>query len=465
LKAILRIVMRTLIRQSINEVQVERRRPPKRYEVDLDRVHDIYTCSTHCYNLRRQRKVAPRLPTSGGSVVAQEDTTVDPAPASPEAAEAAMLDVLAKEVLSTTFLQLHEDAATRSFLALARNPSHLRKAASHLLARVVSRTAANGITGSGGMFVLSPEQFDLIMGQCTSPDPHEVDSTTLPPVPPRRVMGEEGGVDGQVVGGNRWVPLAVRRYLFNRAAASETHLEGVVEVSDLMPLLVDIGAGDGGATSQLASKFAHTWASEASRAMQIRLRGRGYRVVDFPACCLSGDPSLVVGSCGAGDGDHLSADMRALLGGVPVEVLRASPPCVLSCLNVLDRADRPMSLLRALHASLVAVDRFVGSRVGQVGGARKAVCLLALVLPWCPFVEGWSGHKEPTEAMPMSGGRCNQGVPFEAAVFTFVRNVLLPLGFRVVRWARVPYLCEGDNTTEYYALNDAIFVLERSTDP
>ena len=482
-------------------MQVDRRRPPKRYEVDLSKVHDLYCNTTHCYSLKRQRKAAPRLPgrdsvegtaPSTGTDVAvvanetsgaqSQDQTVNDTNAA-AVMEATLLDVAAKEVLSSTFYQLHEDAATREFLTAARDPSHIRKAASHVLARFVSRTAANGITGSGGMFVLSSEQFDTLLepvrgtGGCSgdiTEDVEDVATTSSSPSPSSAVLGGMGDDSRETdaeVGGNAWVPLALRRYMANRSASSEVPLEGVMEVSELASLLVDIGAGDGGATSHLSGRFAHTWASEASRAMQIRLRRRGYRVVDFPSCCLSVSPKVVAATPPqeGQDGSHLAADLRTLLSQTPLSTLRSSPPCVLSCLNVLDRADMPMSLLRALHASLVAVDRFVAGRCsdnqGGSGGLppKKAVCLLALVLPWCPFVEGWSGHKEPTEPMPMSGGRCNQGAPFEAAVFTFVRNVLIPLGFRVVRWSRVPYLCEGDNTTEYYALDDAVFVLESAT--
>lgn len=454
--------MRTLLRQSIIDSRDDRRRPPKRYEVALGRCHDLYCCNTHCYNLRAQKRNAPRLSrathVAGFTQDVSEESGVQHV--CDTTASAAALDVATELALASTFLQLHEDAATSAFLEKARDPSALRKSASHVLAKAISRTAANGLTCTGGMFVLSPLQFEMLltggslstagMGQGAG------EGVTAPRnVPVHATMGDGEEEEGaHATGIARWVPQPIRKYLASRSSQS-AGVPTVTTASELMPLLVDVGAGDGGATANLAPRFEHTWASEASRAMQLRLRYRGYRVVDFPQCCL--------GTTSASK-HTLAPELRLLLsqrvsGGPPL----TQAPCVMSCLNVLDRADEPNRLLQSLLDTLTAVDAFVGEQCRVAGHNTRpprALCLLAVVLPWCPFVEGWSGRKDPSEGLPMDGGLCSQGAPFEAAVFTLVQRVLVPMGFRVVRWTRVPYLCEGDHTTEYYALDDAVFLLE-----
>nr|CAD7258343.1 unnamed protein product [Timema shepardi] len=127
---------------------------------------------------------------------------------------------------------------------------------------------------------------------------------------------------------------------------------------------------------------------------------------------------------------------------------------VISCLNLLDRCDRPLSLLQDLRAAL------------KPGGK----VLVALVLPFNPYVEigefllpeavkypppsplGWEGHR-PSEWLPI------QGDNFEQQVTSVMADVFEPAGFAVERWARVPYLCEGDLNQAFYWLDDAVFVL------
>jgi hypothetical protein len=42
-----------------------------------------------------------------------------------------------------------------------------------------------------------------------------------------------------------------------------------------------------------------------------------------------------------------------------------------------------------------------------------------------------------------------------------VEKVLTPTGWELVRWTKVPYLCEGSATHEYYKLDDALMVLRK----
>ncbi|CCW61682.1 unnamed protein product [Phytomonas sp. EM1] len=181
--------------------------------------------------------------------------------------------------------------------------------------------------------------------------------------------------------------------------------------------LLDIGAGDGGVTAKLSPLFEQVFATEYSATMRWRLRRRGYEVLPHE------DPFH----------DETTKERRLF--------------DVISCLNVLDRADTPLTLLREMRESLKP-DGFL---------------LLAVVLPWCPFVEYNNEQRAPKERLCMDGVECGKGASFEASVSKLVENVLQPCGFEVLRWTRVPYLCEGNFELEYAVLNDAVFVLKRSS--
>ena len=114
-------------------------------------------------------------------------------------------------------------------------------------------------------------------------------------------------------------------------------------------------------------------------------------------------------------------------------------------LNVLDRADKPLTLLKQLK-------KLMTPRTGRL--------ILAVVLPWCPFVEHGKEQRKPSEKLPMKGGLCVEGASFEESVSIMVENVLIPAGFEIVSWTKLPYLCEGDGNKEFYVLDDAVFVLK-----
>jgi hypothetical protein len=187
--------------------------------------------------------------------------------------------------------------------------------------------------------------------------------------------------------------------------------------------LLDIGAGDGGVTSRIAPFCRHTAATEASYPMQWRLWQRGYEVLSIE------------------ESEKRNYD-------------------VISFLNVLDRCDRPFTLLKQLRGRLNQPSPMTGPPTDVSGAARGGKLLIAVVLPWCPFVEDGTRKRPPTETLNMDGGRCADKAPFESCVEKLVMNVFRPAGYRVVRWTRVPYLCEGNTTHEYFVLDDAVFVLE-----
>eukprot|EP00040_Diaphanoeca_grandis_P026482 m.148414 g.148414 ORF g.148414 m.148414 type:complete len:334 (+) comp30593_c0_seq1:132-1133(+) len=169
--------------------------------------------------------------------------------------------------------------------------------------------------------------------------------------------------------------------------------------------LLDIGAGDGNVTAQLAKLFSgKVYATEYSAVMQWRLRMKGYE-------CLSID------------GWH-TADV--------------GPFDVISCFNVLDRCDEPTTLLEQMRDNVTPV-------TGRV--------LLAVVLPFNPFVEVGSSKLKPKQKL-----KVDNCCP-ECGVNSLVKNVFEPLGFQLESYSRAPYLCDGDMLKPYYLLHDYMFCL------
>lgn len=167
--------------------------------------------------------------------------------------------------------------------------------------------------------------------------------------------------------------------------------------------LLDVGAGSGDVTRTLAPLFNEVVTTELSRTMALRLRSRGF------AC-------------------H-----RVDLAERPVP---QGPYTAIACLNVLDRCDRPLSLLANLRAAL------------DDGG----LLILALVLPYEPFVYEGAQSRDPTERLPLSGS------DWESSVAELCCRVIEPLGFEIAVLSRAPYLSGGDAHRPLYELDDAIVV-------
>ncbi|XP_076671683.1 protein-L-histidine N-pros-methyltransferase isoform X2 [Andrena cerasifolii] len=116
---------------------------------------------------------------------------------------------------------------------------------------------------------------------------------------------------------------------------------------------------------------------------------------------------------------------------------------VILCLNLLDRCDRPNTLLRHLKSSLSPGGRLV----------------VALVLPFSPYVEiGERGDHKPSEYLPVKGNG------LEGQIASLVDRVFAPLGLKCLVWSKLPYLCEGDLGQAYYFLDDVVFLLEAQPD-
>ncbi len=167
--------------------------------------------------------------------------------------------------------------------------------------------------------------------------------------------------------------------------------------------LLDIGAGDGSVTNRMSSLFKNVYVTELSSTMQWRLSTYGYTVLDT---------------------DHW--------GNVTFDVI--------TCLNVLDRCEKPLTLLKQIRDHL-------NRKTGRL--------IISLVLPFKPYFEYNTNHC-PNESLQIEGH-----LP-EEQINSLILNIFQPLGFHLKKFTRLPYLCEGDIERSYYFLFDYLFVLEMS---
>ena len=196
---------------------------------------------------------------------------------------------------------------------------------------------------------------------------------------------------------NAWLH---RGEMFVLSSAQARHLLG-----GPFQRLLDVGAGDGAVTTQLAPLAREVITTEASHPMAKRLRERG-------------SPCLVTEMPAAG----FTYDL-------------------ISCLNVLDRCKRPLTLLRRLREML----------------SPSGVLLVGVVVPWRPAVLERGGlTTAPSETLPRA---VREAGTFEQSAVALAEQVFEPLGLQVRRLARVPYLSRGGPHGSILALNDALFVL------
>ncbi|XP_046418866.1 protein-L-histidine N-pros-methyltransferase isoform X1 [Neodiprion virginianus] len=168
--------------------------------------------------------------------------------------------------------------------------------------------------------------------------------------------------------------------------------------------LLDLGAGDGATTSHIAHLFGNVYATEISPPMRWTLARRGFTVLDV---------------------DNWHKEVSSF--------------DVILCLNLLDRCDKPNTLLRRLKSTLSPGGRLV----------------VAIVLPFSPYVEvGERNDHKPSEYLPIKGNG------LEGQIASLIDRVFSPLGLKCLAWSKLPYLCEGDLGQAFYFLDDVVFVLE-----
>ncbi|XP_055953709.1 protein-L-histidine N-pros-methyltransferase-like [Argiope bruennichi] len=171
--------------------------------------------------------------------------------------------------------------------------------------------------------------------------------------------------------------------------------------------LLDLGAGDGKVTEVMARHFRHTYATEVSPVMRKTLAAKNYTLLD-------------VDKWANPDEGPRYFDL-------------------ISCLNLLDRCDRPITLLQQIRSKL---------------NPDTGILILAVVLPLSQYVESGSKYNQPTEKIAVKGRKFEEQAAY-LATHLFQEN-----GFQVLRWTRLPYLCEGDLDQAFYWLNDALFVMK-----
>ncbi|XP_005998439.1 methyltransferase-like protein 9 [Latimeria chalumnae] len=167
--------------------------------------------------------------------------------------------------------------------------------------------------------------------------------------------------------------------------------------------LLDLGAGDGEVTKVMSPHFHEVFVTEISPTMRWQLQKKEYRVLEINEWQSTGFQYDVV-----------------------------------SCLNLIDRCDQPMTLLKDIR---------------RVLEPTKGLLILALVLPFHPYVENGGKWEKPSEFLKV------EGCSWEEQVNSLTNNVFREAGFAVEALTRLPYLCEGDMYNDYYVLDDAVFVL------
>ncbi|XP_076008249.1 protein-L-histidine N-pros-methyltransferase isoform X2 [Genypterus blacodes] len=172
--------------------------------------------------------------------------------------------------------------------------------------------------------------------------------------------------------------------------------------------LLDLGAGDGGVTEVMGAHFSEVYATEVSLPMKWHLQRRNYKL--------------------------LSIDEWPQMG---------FQYDLISCLNLLDRCEDPLHLLRDMKQSLV-------HGTGRV--------ILAAVLPFQPYVEVGGKWQRPKKHLTI------EGKTWEDQVTSLSNEVFRRAGLEVEAVTRLPYLCEGDMYNDYYVLDDAVFVLKALLD-
>lgn len=181
--------------------------------------------------------------------------------------------------------------------------------------------------------------------------------------------------------------------------------------------LLDVGAGDGRITMQLAPCFEEVVTTELSTQMAKRLRKRGFK------CYETGDIKTGVPLDGGFD--------------------------VITLFNLIDRCSKPRTLLRDIREHL----RDETSRL-----------VVAVPIPLNPWVEQGTKWVRPEEDIgPRSCCQTYYHIPWEQTVRDLADGLFRDTGYNVQSVSRVPYLSQGDHTKAYYSLDDAIFVLTPSS--
>lgn len=170
--------------------------------------------------------------------------------------------------------------------------------------------------------------------------------------------------------------------------------------------ILDVGAGDGSVTEIIAKGAVSVSVTEISGSMMRALKGKGFRVLDAQEW-----PQ---------NDDHIYD--------------------IITCFNLLDRHPNPNQVMADISSKLT----------------DDGLLVIALVLPYSPFVEYNSDSHQPMERLDLSGET------LEEQVNHLVESLMPSWGFTVTSWSKVPYLCEGDMEQAFYWLSDVIVVAKKN---
>lgn len=219
--------------------------------------------------------------------------------------------------------------------------------------------------------------------------------------------------------------IARERELASRVPAFEAHgrlgmfpmhLLSRAQWGALVPLrlrggaLLDIGAGQGFVTEKARRLFSRIVATEVAPSLVERLRERGFEAYE--------------------------ADLATEEAPFPDEGFE-----VVSVLNVIDRCDRPYDLIARAAEHL------------RPGG----LLILADPLPFSQQVRGIGLPGTPAQALPRA-----EGGSWEEHLSRFIEDALLPLGLRIRRVSRLPYLSKNSAERPIVAHDDFLVVCERT---
>lgn len=171
--------------------------------------------------------------------------------------------------------------------------------------------------------------------------------------------------------------------------------------------LLDVGAGDGHVTSELAKMFDEVVVTETSKLMARRLEARGYRVLPVDLA----------------SEDIAERDFDAI-----------------SMLNVIDRTARPVTLLERVTRRL----------------APNGILIVAVPLPLRAHVHVGPRTADPEELLPVADAS------FEAGVCALATRYLAKCGLFVESFTRAPYLSRGSHMTPLHVLDDVVMVCRRA---
>lgn len=122
----------------------------------------------------------------------------------------------------------------------------------------------------------------------------------------------------------------------------------------------------------------------------------------------------------------------------------------ISCLNLLDRCDKPFSLLKQIKSSL----------------KLNGYLIVAIVLPFKPYVE-YNKDNRPSEQLPFYSSNYNNSAIannneniINEQITILVNNVFKTLDFELISFTRLPYLCEGNLAQSFYYLIDHVFIFK-----